>query len=128
MLLSHEMLKVWYWKSLLKRSKQNELINQHACQSLTNYYSINLLNKKTASELYEKIWCFYTERHGKPNWETKNSESNYISHSSFWNSENYVVVLTNNIFPAKCILSCGFQRRFSSSKEKGSEGINHFKW
>ena len=75
------------------------------------YYSINLLNKKTASELYEKIWCFYTERHGKPNWETKNSESNYISHSSFWNSENYAVVLTNNIFPAKCILSWGFQRR-----------------
>ena len=35
------------------------------------YYSINLLNKKTASELYEKIWCFYTERHGNPNWETK---------------------------------------------------------
>ena len=71
MLLSHVMLKVWYWKSLLKRSEQSELINQHACQSLTNYYSINLLNKKTASELYEKIWCFYTERHGNPNWETK---------------------------------------------------------
>ena len=119
MLLSHVMLKVWYWKSLLKRSEQSELINQHACQSLTNYYSINLLNKKTASELYEKIWCFYMERHGKPNWETKNSESNYISHSSFWNSENYAVVLTNNIFPAKCVLSWDFSGGLAQGKREG---------
>lgn len=44
--------------------------------------------------------------------------TNYILYSSFWSSENYVVVLTNNILPAKCILSWEFWRRFSSSRKR----------
>ena len=73
------------------------------------YYQINELDKNIADTLYDYIQKFYSDNYGNYLEEKEAESSSYMNISSYWQLENFQVVMTNNIYQDYSILSWGFQ-------------------
>lgn len=71
------------------------------------YYRVDGLDERAASELFEQLQAFYSERFGKPR-EGQRAEG-ARARSSYWSAEKFHVVMTDSAQPGGHALSWGFQ-------------------
>lgn len=72
------------------------------------YFRLAALDRAASADLYGRLQSFYSERYGKAR-EEQQAEGGVQSHSSFWSTDTFSVVMTASEQPDQHILSWGFQ-------------------
>ena len=114
--------------SILERATINTNLFSHDCNLEFNFsndtlyaywYNIDNLSNGVADSLYTYLQSFYGEIYGDYFEEISHDPgaSGYpIFWGSYWDSDEYEVVIGNNIYANYCLLAFGFQERINFKK------------